>query len=264
MLEIQSLSVAYGDIPAVENVSLTVSPGEVLALIGPNGAGKTTLIKALSGVQEHQSGDIFYEGQSLNNLSPMERARIMAVVPQARHLGGAFTVEQTVMMGRTAHMNWLGNPGEKDHLIVQTSLKKTNTLHLKYRNIAELSGGEQQRVLLARALAQDTPLLILDEPTNHLDLQHRATILSLVCELANENQLAVLMAIHDLNLVSLYADRVALIVEGKLIALGKADEVLTEKRISKAYQTQVQVVTHPNYQVPIILPDQKGSNLEKK
>ena len=130
----------------------------------------------------------------------------------------------------------------------------TKTEHLAQRRIAELSGGEQQRVLLARALAQTTPVLLMDEPTTHLDLQHQASLLSLVRDLAHESNLAILMALHDLNQVSLYADRVALLVDGKLIAVGLPEEVLTVKRISEAYQTPIQVVPHPESQTPLIFP----------
>ncbi|MBT3239510.1 MAG: ABC transporter ATP-binding protein [Chloroflexi bacterium] len=257
MLTINSLSMGYGKKVAIEDISFSVSPGEVMALIGPNGAGKTTLIRGISGILDCIKGSITYEGVDLLKLAPIDRARILAVVPQSRALGGAFTVEQTVMMGRTAHMNWLGKPGEGDEEIVWASLEKTNTTGLADRRIAELSGGEQQRVLLARALAQDTPLLLLDEPTNHLDLKHRSTILSLVAKLAKENNLAVLMAIHDLNLVSIYSERVVLLVDGKVKALGKSEDVLTTELISDAYQTQIKVISHPDYRVPIILPDQE-------
>lgn len=255
MLEVKGLSIAYGNHLAVKDVSLSVSPGEVVAIIGPNGAGKSTIIRAISGVVSKTSGQIQFSGADLSSLKPVERAKILAVVPQARQLGGAFTVEQSIMMGRTAHMNWLGQAQEADHNSVKQAMQDTNTLALADRKLAELSGGEQQRVLLARALAQKTPVLVLDEPTNHLDLQHQTIILSLVRKQAIENGLAVFMALHDLNLVSLYADRVALIVDGKLTALGEPKEVLKEQKISEAYNISVQVFEHPDYQMPIIFPN---------
>ena len=255
MLDIQDLTVSYGKKTVLNKVSLTVSPGEVLGLIGPNGAGKSTLIRAVSGVVPKRAGGICWKEQDLNNLSPSQRARILAVVPQARQLGGAFSVEQTVMMGRTAYMNWLGQPQEEDDEQVRLAMEKTNTTQLAHRRVAELSGGEQQRVLLARALAQTTPVLLLDEPTTHLDLQHQVSLLSLVRKLAHENGLAALMALHDLNQVSLYADRVALVVEGKLKVVGKPEEVLTAEVLSKAYQTPVKVISPEGGDALIILPD---------
>jgi iron complex transport system ATP-binding protein len=255
MLTIESLYIAYGEKVVLYDFSLNVAPGEIVALIGPNGAGKSTLIRAISGVVKIRSGQVTYKGQDLTDISPSERARILGVVPQARQLGGAFTVEQTVLLGRTAYMNWLGQAQEEDQERVREAMANTKTEHLAQRRIAELSGGEQQSVLLARTLAQTTPVLLMDEPTTHLDLQHQASLLALVRDLAKKSNLAILMALHDLNQVSLYADRVALLVEGKLIAVGSPEEVLTIERISKAYQTPVQVVRHPESGTPLIFPN---------
>ncbi|MEA2007828.1 MAG: ABC transporter ATP-binding protein [Chloroflexota bacterium] len=263
MLKLDKLTVAYGDHLALNGVTLEVSPGEILAVIGPNGAGKTTLIRAVSGVIPIKSGAVYSDGRDLSKLTPGQRAKLLAVVPQARPLGGMFTVEQTILMGRTAYMGWLGQPDDDDLAITQLAMQRTKMTHLAERRIAELSGGEQQRALLARALAQATPILLLDEPTNHLDLQHQMNILSLVRELAIEQNLAVLMAIHDLNLVSFFADRVALFVNAELRTLGTLEEVLTEENISAAYQTPVQVLPHPNSGVPLILPTGAGRQNER-
>jgi iron complex transport system ATP-binding protein len=254
MLKVQSLTVAYGQQVVLRDFTLDISPGKVVALVGPNGAGKSTLIRAISGVIKIQSGSVQFGEKNLVDISPSQRAKIIGVVPQARPFGGAFTVEQTILLGRTAHMNWLGQPQEHDHLEARKAMKNTQTEHLAQRRIAELSGGEQQRVLLARALAQTTPVLLLDEPTTHLDLKHQSSILSLTKELAHNTGLAVLMALHDLNQVSLFADRVALLVDGNLMAVGSPKEVLTVDRISAAYQTPVQVIPHPEDNVPIIFP----------
>jgi ABC-type cobalamin/Fe3+-siderophores transport system ATPase subunit len=254
MLKIQSLTVAYGENIALQDVSMNVHPGEIMALIGPNGAGKTTLVRAVSGLIAPIAGQITAHGQDLGAISVAQRARILAVVPQARQMGGAFTVEQAIMMGRTAHMGWLGRESQQDMDAVQLALKQANLEDFAQRQIAQLSGGEQQRVLLARALAQSTPVLLLDEPTNHLDLQHQTNLLSLVKKLTQEKKLTVMMALHDLNLVSFVADRVALIVDGKLQSLGTPHEVLTSENISRAYQTQVEIVSHPVTGVPIIFP----------
>lgn len=257
MLSIHTLTVSYNDHFAIHDVSLHVAPGEVFALIGPNGAGKTTLIRAVSGVVQILSGSVKSGGKDIRELSNSERARLISVVPQARQIGGAFTVDQTVMLGRTPHMNWLGRPSEEDLIKVQWAMEKTAIHHLRDRRVAELSGGEQQLVLLARALAQDTPILLLDEPTNHLDLHHQSQLLNLVCGLALNDRIAVLMAVHDLNLVSSFADRVGLLVDGSLVTTGMPKEVLTEKNINDAYNTSVQVITHPETGIPFVLPDRK-------
>lgn len=254
MLKIDSLTIAYGKHLAVKDAHLKVYPGEVVALIGPNGAGKSSLIKGISGVNRIRSGSIRFADQDIITLNPVQRARIMAVVSQVQNLGGAFTVEQTVMLGRTAHMNWLGKASREDLGQIEAAMENTNILALKSRKLAELSGGEQQRVFLARALAQTTPLLLLDEPTNHLDLHHQVSFLSLMRRLVIEKNLAALLAMHDLNLVSLYADRLVLIVGGEIVAEGTPKKVLTESLISKAYNFPVKVIQHSETGNPLILP----------
>lgn len=255
MLEIQSLYVGYGKETVLADFTISVRPGEVVALVGPNGAGKTTLIKAVSGVLRARAGMIRVNGRDLNRLPAMERARYLSVVPQARNLPPAFTVWQTVMMGRTPFLGWLGKASEQDRTRARWALERTDTLSLARRRVDELSGGEQQRVLLARALAQDTPILLMDEPTTHLDIQHQSKLLNLTRQLAEEQNLAVLMALHDLNLVALYADRAALLVEGRLRAAGTPTEVLTPQRLSEVYQIPLQVIAHPEYGTPLVLPD---------
>jgi len=253
-LEIQKLTITYEKQVALSNVSLTVYPGEVVAIIGPNGAGKSTLINAVSGILPVQSGKIAYGDQDLLPLSNTRRAQILGVVPQARQIGGAFTVEQTVMLGRTAYMGWLGKESDADHAAVELAIQQTNLEKFRERSIASLSGGEHQRVLLARALAQSTPVMLLDEPTNHLDLQHQADLLRLVKKLSRDKQLVVIMALHDLNLVSFFADRIALLVSGEIWGVGTAKDVITQERISKAYQTSVEIIHHPDSGAPIIFP----------
>jgi iron complex transport system ATP-binding protein len=258
MLEIDRLNVSYNGKSVLKEVSLSVEPGEIFALIGPNGAGKSTIIRAISGVIRPKSGTAHYMDENILGMPERLRAQLISVVPQIRQLGGAFSVEETVLLGRTPHLGWLGRASEKDKEIVRQAMEKTRIDHLAQRRIAELSGGEQQRVLLARALAQDTPIMLLDEPTNHLDMQHQVVLLDLVQGLAETDGLIVLMAMHDLNLVSLYAHRVGLLVEGELIQAGSPREVLTQKTISAAYQTSVHVVAHVEGDKPLILPERMG------
>ena len=262
MLKIDSLTVAYGEKMVLKNISIEAVPGEIIALIGPNGAGKTTLIRAASGTTSIESGQIYVNGRNLSQLTTTQRAKVLAVVPQTRQMGGAYTVEQAVMMGRTAYMSWLGRESQADRDVVQLALEQAQLLEFADRSIAQLSGGEQQRVLLARALAQSTPVLLLDEPTNHLDLHHQTNLLSLIKRLSKEKELAVLMAVHDLNLVSFFADKVALLVDGELITFGTPQEVICAENISEAYQTPVEIIAHPVTGAPIIFPqgalDQKN------
>jgi len=257
MIDIQSLSVAYGNTLAVEEVSLTVEANEILAVIGPNGAGKSTIIRAISGVLPIQGGKISIAGADLTRLSPAQRARRLAVVPQANSLPASFTVYHTVLLGRTPYLGWLGQASKHDHAHVRLALKRTQTMSLADRRVSELSGGEQQRVLLARALAQDTKVLLLDEPTTHLDLQHQSGLLNLLRQLVAQENLAVIMVLHDLNLASLYADRIAMLVSGRLKAIGLPKQVLTENNLAATYQVPIQVIPHPEYGNPLILPNGK-------
>jgi len=262
MLRIENLSVSYGEHRVLQNVGLNVVSGQVAALIGPNGSGKSTLIRAVSGVVPMQGGEVRIDGKVLSKLSTMERARYLAVVPQARNLPPAFTVYESILLGRTPYLGWLGRAGEHDHERVHYALEHTQMLPLAERTVGELSGGEQQRVLLARALAQDTPVLLLDEPTTHLDLQHRESLIHLVCDLARQKNLAVLIVLHDLNLASLYAERVNLLVDGRIQASGTPAEVLTEENLSRTYNIPVHVIPHPEYGNPLILPDGRGKETE--
>ncbi len=262
MLKIERLVVAYNSRRVLRDVSLNVHSGEVMALIGPNGAGKSTLIRAVSGVVPIQNGEVRIDGQLLAPLSTMERARYLAVVPQAHNLPPTFTVYECISLGRTPYLGWLGRSGQRDHEKVQYALEHTQMLSFAERYVGELSSGEQQRVLLARALAQDTPVLLLDEPTTHLDLQHQASLLRLVRELAKQKNLAVLMVLHDLTLAGLYADRISLLVEGQIQSMGIPSEVLTEANLSRVYQIPVHVIPHPEHGSPLILPDGGGKDAE--
>ena len=253
MLRIQNLSVSYGPRQILHDISLEVQSGEVLALIGPNGAGKSTLIRAASGVIPY-TGQIRTNGDDFAALNTIQRAKYIATVPQAVALPPAYTVWETVLFGRTPYLGFLGQPSRKDEEIARQALERVSALPFADRRVGELSGGEQQRVLLARALCQSTPILLLDEPTAHLDLQYQVSLLELVQELAHRDHLAVLIALHDLNLTAHYADRIALMVGGKITAVGSPKDVLDPALIEEAYCLAVDVVKHPFLDVPLILP----------
>ncbi len=257
MLKIKNLSIDYGPRRILHEISLEVQSGEVLALIGPNGAGKSTLIRAVSGVIPIAGGQVRTNGDDFASLSTLQRARYVATVPQAVAMPPAYTVWETTLFGRTPYLGFLGQPSQKDEEIARQSLERVSALPLADRRVGELSGGEQQRVLLARALCQSTPILLLDEPTAHLDLQYQVSLLELVHELAHKDHLAVLVALHDLNLAAHYADRVALMVAGTIKAIGEPKEVLQSELIGEAYCLPVQVVKHPFLDIPLVLPDKK-------
>ena len=256
MLKIQSLSASYNSREILHDISLDVENGEVLALIGPNGAGKSTLIRATSGVIPY-TGKVSTNGDDFASLSPIQRAKYIATVPQAVSMPPAYTVWETVVLGRTPYLGFLGQVSEKDKDIARQALERVSALPFADRRVGELSGGEQQRVLLARALCQSTPILLFDEPTAHLDLQYQVSLSELVRDLAHKDDLAVLVALHDLNLAAHYADRIALMVAGNIKAMGKPKEVLQPDLIAEAYCLPVQVVKHPFLDIPLVLPETK-------
>lgn len=253
MLSIESISVSYGETPILHQISLEVQAGEVLSLIGPNGAGKTTMIRAISGVIPILQGTVHVGDKDLSSTPIAERAKLLAVVPQARKLPPEYTVEQAVMMGRTPYLGWLGTPSPSDVEKARWAIERTRLSDLADRRVDELSGGEQQLVLVARALAQDAPVILLDEPTAHLDLRHQATILNLVQGLAREHGTAVLMSLHDLNLVSIFSDRIALLNAGKIVSVGKPNQVLNRGQLSEIYQVGLDIIPHPHRDIPLVL-----------
>lgn len=254
MIQAKNLTVAYHGRPVLKNITFGMQKGEILALVGPNGSGKSTLIRALSGILPVSSGTIRLSGRLMSGFGPAERARQIAVVPQGIQLPPAFTALETVLFGRTPYLNFLGQLSADDERIARDSLERVDALALAERRVGELSGGEQQRVLLARALAQCTPILLLDEPTSHLDLQHQMTLMELVYKLARECELTVLVALHDLNLAARYAERIALLENGELRFIGTPAEILTEETLSRVYGWPVQVVKHPFNGTPLVLP----------
>ena len=250
LLHISHLSAGYGPRTVLRDLGLELYGGEILAVIGPNGAGKSTLIRAISGVLPPEQGAITLLGEDGAQLSARERARRVAVVPQAQNLPPAFTGWEVVLAGRTAHANWLGQLGPSDEHAARLALELTHSEALANRLVGQLSGGEQQRLLLARALAQEAPLLLLDEPTAHLDLRYRISLLQELHSLVHDKQAPLaelgvrsgLITLHDLNSVSLVADRVALLVDGTLWAIGSIEEVFDADLLSRAYQVPLEVL----------------------
>lgn len=254
MLKINNLSVFYGDRQILHDIQLEVHSGEIVALLGPNGAGKSTLIRSISGVIPIRSGNIFVDQKDVTSLSTMERARHISVVPQAISMPPAFTVWETVLLGRTPYLNFLGQTSAKDEAIARQALEQVDVVHLIDKRMDEISGGEQQRVLLARTLAQDTPILLMDEPTTHLDISHQIDLLKLITKQAREKNLTVLIALHDLNLASMFADRIAIVQHGLLCVAGTPQETLTSDIINSVYHVPVHVVSHPETGLPFVIP----------
>lgn len=259
MLEIRGLHTRYGERPVLRGLDLAVAPGEVVGLVGPNGCGKTTLIRAVTRLVPWAGGEVLILGEPASRLSRQELSRRVAVVPQSPALPVGYTALEVVLMGRTPHLGFLEQEGPQDYRRAREALATVGALELAERRVDELSGGERQRVVLARALAQDAPVLLLDEPTANLDIGHQIAVCRLVRELARRSRLAVLAAVHDLTLASLYCDRVALMSEGRIAAAGAPAEVLTTENIARAYGASVVVLWREGLPAPVIVPYLDGA-----
>jgi len=244
IVEVSDVSVSLGSVQALEDVSVDVQRGEFMGVIGPNGAGKTTLLRTISGVIDPTSGSVLVNGQDVTALPSRESSRLVAVVPQETNLAFDFDVREIVEMGRTPYQKRVRLQGETDSEIVDQALERTQIADLADRDIGEVSGGERQRVLLARALAQDTPVLLLDEPTASLDINHQIRTLELVKSLVEAGK-TVMAPIHDLNLAAHYCDRLLLLSEGRRTALGPPSSVLTEAHLESAFGTDAVVTNNP-------------------
>ena len=234
----------------VDGVTLTVAAREVLGVIGPNGAGKTSLLRLLAGEVAPSAGRVTLGGVPLASLRPLELARRRALLPQHTLLQFAFQALDVVLMGRYPHRD---SSAEQDRATVRLAMERTDTTHLAARLYPTLSGGEQTRVSFARVLAQETPVIMLDEPTVSLDLRHQELVMGLLRFLAGEGA-AVIVVLHDLNLAARYADRLALMNQGRLAALAPTREVLRADLLSNVYQYPVTVVQHPHLDCPLVLP----------
>lgn len=250
MVELTDVTLGYNGRPVLRGLDLKAKPGEMLGLVGPNGSGKSTLIKGIAGVVSPFSGRIVINGCDIKTLKREELARIVATVPQNPVLPAAFTAFEIVLMGRTPHLGLLRYEGRSDFAIAWAAMEMTRTQTFAERRISELSGGEQQRIIIARALAQQPKVLLLDEPTAHLDINHQLEILDLIKSLCLEQALTVVAALHDLNLASQYCDRIVLLNGGRIYVEGTPSQVLTAENIKRAYGAEVCVYPHPINQLP--------------
>ena len=229
---------------AVWGISLSVEPGGLLAVVGPNGAGKTTLLKLLSGSLRPHGGEVDLDGRPLPHLDDRERARTIAVVPQSESSPFPVAVREMVAMGRYAHLGAWERSGDRDREVVARAMERCAVGEFADRQLGELSGGERQRARIARALAQEAPILLLDEPTAGLDLRYRMELFHLLRELRADG-LAVLVITHDLNLAARFADRLLLLDRGRATARGSPEEVLSRDALEAVYEWPLRLVPHP-------------------
>jgi iron complex transport system ATP-binding protein len=246
VLTVDRVSLVIRTKTLLDDISLTVESGEVLVLVGPNGAGKSSLLRVMAGDLVPTSGAARLDGKPIDRIHPRELALRRAVLPQQTVLQFAFTAREVVEMGR-------GERKIDDDAIITESLTRTDMLHLAGRTFPSLSGGEQARVTLSRVLAQETPILLLDEPTASLDLHHQQLVMDVARELAASGA-SVVTILHDLNLAAAYADRIGLLKEGRLVALGKPWETFRADILSDVFSCEIAVARHPTRDCPLVIP----------
>jgi len=259
LIHLNAVQFAYPGGFAFAKIDLMVERGEMVAILGPNGSGKTTLLKLMLGLLHRGEGEVYFEGRLLDGVGRRELARAMAMVPQELLLPYALTAWDVVLLGRTPYLRRFRGPTREDREAVQAAMAATDLLPCASRPYNELSGGERQRVILALTLAQKPRLLLLDEPTRHLDLSHQLRILSLIRQLNLDDGLTVVSAIHDLNLCSLYFDRLVVLSSGRIVADGPPDKVIQPDLVREVFGIAVLVERHPTRNIPwvTILPEKE-------
>ena len=257
LLKTDDLSVTLGKKEIVHQAGIQVRNGEFVGLIGPNGSGKTTLLKSIYRVLKPSGGVTTLDGQDIQSMSHKQSAQVMGVVSQFNNLSFDFTVEEIVLMGRSPHKNSFSRDSAEDFSIVEDCLRRVNMLEFRDRSFLTLSGGEKQRILLARALAQQVEILVLDEPTNHLDIKYQIQIMDVV----KESGVGVLAALHDLNLTLMYCTYLYVLKGGNIIAHGKPEEIIREDLIREVYEVDCQVLRHPqNGQMYVVYFSRQNSS----
>jgi iron complex transport system ATP-binding protein len=252
-LSLRAVSFAYSQTRVLDGIDLDVRAGERLAILGPNGAGKSTVLRLLAGTLTPDAGRVLLDGGDLAAMRGADRARRLAFVPQESRVAFDFTVLEIVLMGRSPRLGLLGIEGAHDLEIARRALAFTDAEALAERPISQLSSGERQRVLLARALAQEPDTILLDEPTAFLDLGHQVRIHRLLSGLHRERGTTVVFVSHDLNLAARYADRIVLLAEGRILRDGTPAQVLTPDALRAAYGVEVRLVTDPELEAPTVV-----------
>ena len=240
-IEVKGLHASYGDTPILHDINVSLVEGRCTGIIGPNGSGKSTLLKCIYRTLHPNAGRIELNGRSLDELSFRESALQMAVVAQHNQYQFDFSVMDIVLMGRMPHKKLLEGDSPEDYTIARRALAQVGMDHMETRNFLSLSGGEQQRVILARALTQESPCLILDEPTNHLDIKYQLEMLEIVRDAGG----TVLMAVHDLNLASQFCHRLVALEKGRVVGTGTPKELLTPEFIQNLYGVHSRIVEGP-------------------
>ena len=262
-LKIKDLEFSYASVPILKDVCIELAASEMLGVVGPNGAGKSTLIRCIDRILAPQKGSILLDEQDIKEIRPIELAKKMGYIPQSTSQVFPATVFDTVLMGRRPHIGWRSS--EKDTEKVLETLQMLNIEGFAMRDINELSGGQQQNVFIARALTQEPDVLLLDEPTSNLDIRHQLEVMDIIKNIVREKGISAIMAIHDLNLASRYADRIIMMNSGEIFSAGDPVSALTPENIEHVYGVEVRVHNQDgsHYIVPI-RPVRRNGNENKE
>lgn len=254
MILCKDINWSYGKERILNNINLDFKKGNFYSIIGPNGSGKTTLIKYICKILDIDFKKVFLNDLDIKSYSTKKLAKNISTVPQNTNIEHNFTVYDIVLMGRSPYLKKFQSESEKDLNITDNALKRTNTYHLKDKSIHNISGGERQRVLIARALTQNTELIILDEPVSNIDIHHQIELLDTLKKLNEQNNITIISILHDLNLASEYSDEIILLDNGSIVKIGSSYEVITEENIKKVYQLDVKIIDNPITKKPYVIP----------
>lgn len=244
MLEVKKIYFRHQHtkVDVLKGVEFNVKGGEITTIVGPNGSGKTTVFKCIAGLWKPQRGEILFGNKNISTLPYEKRAKMLAIVPQEHEPSFAYSVLDVVLMGRTPYVSVFSSPSKYDYLKAEEVIETVGIAHLKEKAYTKISGGEKQLVLIARALAQESPILLLDEPTSHLDFRNQVIVLNKVRELVRQRGLTVLMTLHDPNLAMLFSEKVVMLNDGYVVSNGSPQEVITEDNLKSVYKIDVSVI----------------------
>lgn len=257
-IKIQNLKWKFGDRLILKDINLTIKKGYFYSIIGPNGSGKTTLLRNIAKSLEPKPKTVFVDNVDITRLSRRDMAKRLSVVPQNTNIEFEFTVMDIVLMGRSPYIGRFLAEGRKDLEIAERAMKSTNTWHLKDKPITQISGGERQRVIVARALAQDTDIMLLDEPVSQLDIHHQIELMETIQGLIKDRKITVISVMHDLNLAAQYSDYIILMNEGKVVCQGMPGDVITEENIRRVYKLDSYIMDNPVTGKPFIMHVKKS------
>ena len=253
-VKINDLTFSYDEEPVLEKINLTIETGKFYGLLGPNGSGKTTLLRAIAGLLDVKTGTILVRDKDLKRFGTRDLAKEMAVVPQNTEVRFGFSVFDLVLMGRAPYLSRFAAEGSKDLRIAQEMMELTDIWRLRDRSINTLSGGEKQRTVIARALTQQTGIILLDEPVSQLDIYHQIEIIKKLKVWNRERGITVVAALHDLNLAAAFCDYLILMNHGKIHSMGTPDEILKRETIKEIYGVEVEIIKTPESGKPYVVP----------